>query len=87
MDIFGFGLDLYSRKFVDHFQVGFGKNGTLFALIPGRVVFTCEKFNPKWDHTWIQRVYAGREDQTIYKRYANVLPLEQHNRFKLIDEI
>lgn len=64
-----------------------GKNGTLFALIPGRVAVTCEEFNPNWDHTWNQRIYAGREDQTIRKKYFNVLPIEQHNRFKLIDEI
>lgn len=57
-------------------------------MIPGRVVVTCEEFNPNWDHTWVQRVYAGREDQRIIKKYFNVLPLEQqHNRFKLIDEV
>lgn len=74
-------------KFHNCLQVGFGKNGTLFALVPGRVVFTCEKFDPKWEHTWVQRIYAGREDQVIHKKYANVIPFEQHNRFKLIDSI
>lgn len=69
------------------FQVGMGKNGTLFALEPGRVVVTCEEIDPNWNHTWIQRIYAGREDQTIYKKHFNVLPLTQHNRFKLINEI
>lgn len=68
-------------------QVGFGKNGTLFALEAGRVAVTSEKVNANWDHTWIQRVYAGREDQPFFKKYFNVLPLEQHNRFKLIDEV
>lgn len=70
-----------------NFQVGFGKNGTLFALESGRVVVTCEEINPNWDHTWIQRIYAGREDQTIHKKYFNVMPMEQHNRFRLIDAV
>ncbi|XP_031632214.1 uncharacterized protein LOC116346354 [Contarinia nasturtii] len=68
-------------------NVGFGKNGTLYALTEGRVVVTCEQFNPNWDHTWVQRIYASRESDTIYKKYFNILPFEQHNRFKLIDEI
>lgn len=54
---------------------------------PGKVVVTCEKIDPNWEHTWIQRHYAGREDQTIYKKFFNVIPLPQHNRFKLIDAI
>lgn len=87
-----YSVDLFvlNGKFIlfsNQFQVGFGKNGTLFALQPGRVIVTCEPINPNWDHTWIQRIYAGREDETIYKKHFNVLPLEQHNRFKLIDEI
>lgn len=64
-----------------------GKNGTLFALQEGRVVVTSDQFQPNWEHTWVQRIYAGREDQTIFKKYFNVIPIEQHNRFKLIDEI
>lgn len=53
----------------------------------GKVVVTCEKFDPFWEHTWVQRIYSGREDQTIYKKYFNVIPEPQHNRFKLIDEV
>lgn len=69
------------------FQVGFGHNGTLFALEHGRVVVTCEKINPNWDHTWIQRCYAGRQDNVIHKKHFNIIPMPQHNRFKLIDEV
>lgn len=69
------------------FQVGFGRNGTLYAMKAGRVVVTCEQMDPNWDRSWNQRTYAGREGQTIYKKYFNVLPLEQHNRFKLIDQV
>lgn len=69
------------------FKVGFGRNGSLFALEHGKVYVTCEKIDPNWDHTWIQRNYAGRENQTIYKKFFNVISVPQHNRFKLIDEI
>lgn len=74
-------------RFHPGLNVGFGKNGTLFALEHGRVVVTCEKFEPNWEHTWVQRTYAGREDQTIYKKYFNVIPEPQHQRFKLVDEV
>lgn len=67
--------------------MGFGRNGTLFALEHGKVYVTCEKINPNWNHSWIQRNYAGRENQTIYKKYFNVVPEKQHELFKLVDEI
>ncbi|GLH14406.1 Protein of unknown function [Gryllus bimaculatus] len=53
----------------------------------GRVVFSCEKIDPKWEHTWIERIYAGRVGQTIYKKFVNIIPDKQHNRFKLIDQV
>ncbi|XP_050429441.1 39S ribosomal protein L27, mitochondrial [Adelges cooleyi] len=74
-------------RFHPGLHVGFGRNGTLFALESGRVMVTCEKIDPKWDHTWIQRIYAGRQGQTIYKKFFNILPEPQHNRFKLVDAI
>ncbi|KAL0839401.1 hypothetical protein ABMA28_016126 [Loxostege sticticalis] len=74
-------------RFHPGLNVGFGRNGTLFAMEAGRVVVTCEKFDPNWDHTWVQRIYGGREEQTIYKKYFNVIPEPQHQRFKLIDEV
>lgn len=69
------------------FQVGIGKNGNLFALEHGQVMVSCEKIDPNWDHKFIQYNYAGREGQTIYKKVFNVIPLPQHNRFKLVDEV
>lgn len=68
-------------------QVGFGRNGTLFALEAGKVVVSCEIMDPNWDHTWIQRIYNGRKGQTIYKKYFNIIPEPQHNRFRLVDTI
>lgn len=67
--------------------MGLGRNGTLFAIEAGKVVVTCEEFDPNWEHTWVKRIYSGREDQTIFKKYYNVIPEPQHARFKLVDEI
>jgi len=55
-------------------QVGFGRNGTLFALEAGKVVVSCEKMDPNWFHPWIQRFYDTRKGQTIYKKYFNIIP-------------
>lgn len=68
-------------------QVGFGRNGTLFAMEAGKVVVTCEKMDPYWDHTWIQRIYGHRKGQSMYKKYFNIIPTPQHNRFKLVETI
>jgi large subunit ribosomal protein L27 len=75
-----------TTRFHPGLHVGFGKNGTLFAMEHGRVYVTCEEADPNWDHTWIQRNYAGRENQKFYKKFFNVLPEPQHQRFKLISE-
>ncbi|XP_014219164.1 uncharacterized protein LOC106647340 [Copidosoma floridanum] len=74
-------------RFHPGLNVGFGRNGTLFAYCPGKVVVTCEKTNPKWDHSWIRLNYGERQGQTIYKKYFNVIPEPAHNRFKLVDKI
>lgn len=66
--------------------MGLGKNGTLFAMIHGKVMVTCEKADPDWDHTWVQRCYGSRQG-TFYKKYFNVIPEPQHRNFKLINEI
>jgi large subunit ribosomal protein L27 len=66
--------------------VGWGVNGTLYAMTHGKVYVTCEKTDMNFNKTWIQRFFAGREGQTIYKKYFNVVPLQQHQRFRLIEE-
>nr|XP_022905845.1 uncharacterized protein LOC111417712 [Onthophagus taurus] len=68
-------------------NVGLGRNGTLFAMIPGKVVVTCEETNPDWDHTWVQRCHGSRMGTKFYKKYFNVIPNPQHNNFKLIEQI
>ncbi|XP_050465425.1 39S ribosomal protein L27, mitochondrial [Cataglyphis hispanica] len=74
-------------RFHPGLNVGFGRNGTLFAIEAGKVMVTCEKINPNWNHSWIKRCYAGREGQVIYKKHFNIIPDPQHDRFQLIDRI
>lgn len=74
-------------RFHPGLNVGMGRNGTIFALESGIVQITTEIADPNWDSMWVQKYYSGREDQVIYKKYFNVLPKPQHNRFKLIDQI
>ncbi|KAL5234325.1 hypothetical protein ACI65C_001735 [Semiaphis heraclei] len=74
-------------RFHPGLHVGFGRNGTLFALEQGTVVVSCEKMDPNWNHTWVQRFYGSRKGQTIYKKFFNIIPKPQHNRFKLVESI
>lgn len=69
--------------------MGIGRNGTLFAIVPGKVVVTCEKANPDWDHGWIKKCYEGvrNKEDIFYKKYFNIVPKPQHQRFKLVDTI
>ncbi|XP_065356852.1 large ribosomal subunit protein bL27m [Calliphora vicina] len=76
-----------TTRFHPGLNVGFGRNGTLFAMEHGKVYVTCEPLDPNWDHTWVQRHYAGREGQPIHKKFFNVVPDQQHQRFRLVDEI
>lgn len=64
-----------------------GRNGTLYAKIPGTVMVTCEKVEPNWDHKWIQRCYSGREHTTFFKKYYNIVPKPQHKEFVLKSQI
>ncbi|XP_001606518.1 50S ribosomal protein L27 [Nasonia vitripennis] len=76
-----------TTRFHPGLNVGFGRNGTLFAMHSGKVVVTCEKVDLNWEHTWIQRNYADRQGQPIYKKHFNIIPEPEHKRFKLIDKI
>lgn len=39
------------------------------------------------DHVWVAKEFGGRNVENLYKKYFNVLPEKEHNRFKLIDKI
>lgn len=66
--------------------MGFGHNASLYALTHGRVFVTCEKVNLNWDHKWVQNHFADRGNQVFYKKYFNVVPAKQPQRFRLVDE-
>lgn len=74
-------------RFHPGLNVGMGKNGTLWAIIPGRVAITCEKVDLNWDHTWVQRCHGFRKGQEFFKKYFNIIPEKQHQNFKLIEQI
>nr|CAH7755767.1 unnamed protein product [Callosobruchus chinensis] len=74
-------------RFHPGLNVGLGKNGTIFAITPGRVSVTCEKVDLDWEHTWVQRCHGHRKGVEFYKKYFNVIPQRQHQNFKLVDEI
>ncbi|CAG9857448.1 unnamed protein product [Phyllotreta striolata] len=74
-------------RFHPGLNVGLGRNGTLFALEPGRVVVTCEQADLDWTHTWVRRCHGYRQGQVFYKKYFNVIAEPQHRDFKLIDTI
>ncbi|KOC60518.1 39S ribosomal protein L27, mitochondrial [Habropoda laboriosa] len=74
-------------RFHPGLYVGFGKNGTLYALEKGKVMVTCEKINPNMARSWAKLNYAGRENSVIYKKHFNIIPEPQHDRFVLIDTI
>ncbi|XP_011630035.1 LOW QUALITY PROTEIN: uncharacterized protein LOC105422377 [Pogonomyrmex barbatus] len=76
-----------TTRFHPGLNVGFGRNGTLFAMEAGKVIVTCEQIDPNWEHPWIKRNYSGREGRVIYKKHFNVIPISQHNRFKVIERI
>ncbi|BES94416.1 Ribosomal protein L27 [Nesidiocoris tenuis] len=71
-------------RFHPGLNVRIGHNGTLAALIPGRVLVTTEKVEPNMEHPWAQKTYGGRDIDRIYKKYFHVLPEPQHYRFKRI---
>lgn len=68
-------------------QVGFGRDGTLYALTKGRVMISCEKINPNMNHFWAKTAYGGRDHTNIYKKYFNIIAPPMHNKFNLINQI
>lgn len=72
------------------FQVGIGKDRTLYAKHHGRVMMTTEKVDPNWNHKTVKRfrnLIQADEGAPIYKTYFHVLIEPQNNNFKLVDQI
>lgn len=60
---------------------------SLVATCTGRVRFTSEVFDPNFDHPIASANYGHRQGQQIWKKYAHVIPSDEHNRFKLVDVV
>lgn len=76
-----------STRFHPGHNVGFGRNGTLFAIESGKVMVTCEKVDLNENHTWVLRNYEKRLGTPIYKKHFNVIAEPQHKRFVLINHV
>ncbi|XP_017891711.1 uncharacterized protein LOC108631961 [Ceratina calcarata] len=74
-------------RFHPGLYVGIGRNCTLYAMEPGKVVITCEKINPNMKLWWCRVNYGGRENSVIYKKHFNVIPNPQDNKFILVDTV
>lgn len=74
-------------RFHPGLNVGMGRNGTLFAMNPGKVVITSEAIDPNFSNPWVKKNYEGREGQIIYKKHFNIIPFKQHDRFILKDAV
>jgi large subunit ribosomal protein L27 len=71
------------------FKVGIGQDGSLYALEAGKVIVTCEKFEPNFNKFWTERTYSERKGNMnhVYKKYFHVIPDPLEPKFKLIDQI
>jgi len=84
------GSILFLQKYLRFYpglNVGIARNLTLFALETGRVMITCEKVKPNWNHFWIKKFLEGRQDQNIYRKYYHIIPQPQKQKFNLVDQI
>lgn len=68
-------------------NVGILKDGTLYALCHGWVVVTCEQPNLDFEHAWVKRDLSHQEGRKFYKKYWNIIPYPENQRFRLVDEV
>ena len=70
-------------------KVSIGKDGSLYALESGKVVITCEKFQPNFSNYWVNKTFADRKGNmsNVYKKYFNVIADPLEPKFKLIDQV
>ena len=65
-------------------QVGCGRDLTLFALEPGRVVTSSEQLSP---YPYSQLYPAVKAGRVVYKKFFHVIPDKQKQEFKLVSQI
>lgn len=72
-----------------HVQVGIGQDGSLYALEPGKVIITTEKFTPNFNKYFTERAYREKRENMghVYKKYFHVIPEPLEPNFQLVDQI
>lgn len=76
---------IFSKSYFIIFQVEIDTDNTLKAMREGLVMLTCEKINPKKDNYVAEKYYANLSSPVVHKRYFNVVPFKQGQKFKLVD--
>ncbi|XP_013776356.1 39S ribosomal protein L27, mitochondrial-like [Limulus polyphemus] len=74
-------------RFHPGLNVGISHDRTLYALEEGTVIVTCEKLRPRWDHEWVQKFYANRNTDVVYKKFFHVITEPQEKKFKLVNTV
>ena len=61
----------------------------MYALTAGRVVISCEKYEPQMANYWAAKTYSDRQGQmaNTYKKYFNVIADPLEPRFKMVDQV
>lgn len=60
------------------------RDGAIYAVRAGTLAVTTEKFEPNFDHPFVQKHYKDFKGP-MYKRYIHVIPFEEKAEFKLVD--
>lgn len=71
-------------------QVRFGKHNDLRSLCHGRVMFTIEKCDPKYgegDEQVEKNFPTHIRHKNIFRLHVHVLPDEQHQYFRLMEQV
>ncbi|XP_070581094.1 large ribosomal subunit protein bL27-like [Ptychodera flava] len=66
--------------------VGIGKDNTLYALQPGIVKFTRERWQPKLT-LWGMYVAPSLSDEEMNRHFVHVIPEPQIGKFKLVSQM
>lgn len=83
--IFHYVICIFSKSCFIIFQVEIDTDNTLKAMREGIVMLTCERINPKKDNYVAEKYYANLASPIVHKRYFNVVPFKQGQKFKLVD--
>ncbi|XP_002736869.1 large ribosomal subunit protein bL27m-like [Saccoglossus kowalevskii] len=67
--------------------VGVGRDKTLFALQPGIVKYSKERWIPRLDTLWGMYVAPTLSDDDMMRTFVHIIPEPQKGKFKLVDQV